>query len=269
MYFINNLGSLYLIFVLFAAKMIVYAMLRPFRDKNTKIEEVLKKMDRYLFWNALLQVMLESYMIVALCCLISMKHKFSFESFGMTIQSLTCFFFTTLLVLAPVYFFSHLLKKYNILKSKIMRTRYKVLYQDLKLENGKSVLLTPGFFLLRRFIMVVVIISDYKLLMVQLSIVFLCACISFALIHNIHSFKDTKWTNIESINEIFILLTLYNFVGFEALTDSIDGPFHLGYIVITIVSLHIVLNILIIVFSTLLEKKLAIRIWWAKFKYKK
>lgn len=106
-----------------------------------------------------------------------------------------------------------------------MRTRYQALYIDLKLENGKYVLLQPGFFLLRRFIIAIVIIIDFNMLTFQMTVVLICSILSVAILHNVSPFKDKKWTRIESINEVFILLTLYNFVGFELLTGTIDGAF--------------------------------------------
>ena len=45
---------------------------------------------------------------------------------------------------------------------------------------------------------------------------------------------------------MFILTVMYNFVIFEALGYDVSATFYLGYFVIGIVSVHIIINILLI-----------------------
>ena len=95
--------------------------------------------------------------------------------------------------------------------------------------------------------MAAVIILDFNMLVFQLTLVFICSVISIAIMHGLHIFISKKKTKLETFNEFFVLLTMYNFVGFEAMSNLIDGPFLLGYLAIGLVSLHILVNILLIV----------------------
>ena len=123
------------------------------------------------------------------------------------------------------------------------------------------------FFLVRRFTLAVLVIIDFDMLVFQVAIVFLCGFISINLMHGVQPFTLKKWTRMETLNEVFVLTAMYNFIAFDAISFDVEGTFWLGYFVIGIVSLHILVNILLILRQTYIDKKVAIRLWQGKRRY--
>ena len=140
-YFINNMGSIFLVFLSLLILMIVYAILSRYDDRSSRLEKTLRKLESYLFWDSQLQFLLESYMIITVCCMISLKHSLSFSTFGIAVQTMACLIFFSAIVVVPVVLFRHLMINFQLLDQKQLRVRYEHLYANLKLANGKVVLL--------------------------------------------------------------------------------------------------------------------------------
>ena len=73
--------------------------------------------------------------------MISLKHSLSLDSFGIAIQTIVCLIFFCAIVTVPVTLFRHLMINFELLNEKQLRVRYEHLYSNLKLENGRVVLL--------------------------------------------------------------------------------------------------------------------------------
>ena len=84
-YFINNLGSLFIVFISLVVLMLIYVSIDSLTEKSYWVEQSLQKLKKYLFWDSLIHFMLESYMIISVCCMISLKHSLGIASFGLVI----------------------------------------------------------------------------------------------------------------------------------------------------------------------------------------
>ena len=88
-YFINNLGTFYLIILIYCL-VIIFWLISHLIWKCTNLKEF-KKIDRKLkaklFWNGLIVTVIESFIIVALCAFISFYKSFSFQSYGLKVQN--------------------------------------------------------------------------------------------------------------------------------------------------------------------------------------
>ena len=51
-YFINNMGSIFLVFISLLILMIVYTILNRCDDGSYRLEKTLRKLDTYLFWDS-------------------------------------------------------------------------------------------------------------------------------------------------------------------------------------------------------------------------
>ena len=55
---------------------------------------------------------------------------------------------------------------------------------------------------------------------------------------------------METFNETIVLISMYFFVIFEALGHDVETTFVIGYLVIGVISLHILTNMLLIIRQT-------------------
>ena len=51
-YFINNLGSIFLVFLSLLVLMIVYAILIRYDDRSHRLDKTIRKLEAYLFWDS-------------------------------------------------------------------------------------------------------------------------------------------------------------------------------------------------------------------------
>ena len=85
-YFVNNLGSFYLVILLNIFFVIVWCLIKFIRTcccDGKRLEKYGRKLYRKLFWNGSTATVKESYLMVILCGFISINYNFKFTSLGM------------------------------------------------------------------------------------------------------------------------------------------------------------------------------------------
>ena len=103
-YFINNLGTFYLIlFVYFFLVLVWYIVnfIRKYKDCKC-LKRLDKKLHKRLFWNGLLAVVFESYLMVSLCAFIAIQNSLSFDAFGQSFQSVSLIVIMTVYITMPM-----------------------------------------------------------------------------------------------------------------------------------------------------------------------
>ena len=73
---------------------------------------------------------------------------------------------------------------------------------------------------------------------------------------------------METFNETIVLVSMYFFVIFEALGHDVKTTFLIGYLVIGVISLHILTNMFLIIRKTFYFKLQKLKLWQAKRNYK-
>ena len=114
-------------------------------------------MRKDLFFNSIVGLMIESYSILAVSCLINV-HFLTFATYGEIVQSVVC-----LLTLVAVLAFPLLLvfKANRLWNSESLEgfvEQTQPFFEELDLTKGAGVLAVPFYFLLRRFLMAVIVI---------------------------------------------------------------------------------------------------------------
>ena len=103
-YFVNNLGTFYLLlllnFLLAFAWCFVELLRRCFDGKGLK--KVERRLYRELFWNGTTMTVRESFMMVVLCAFISINYNFSFSSMGMNWQSISVLVLLVVYIVQPI-----------------------------------------------------------------------------------------------------------------------------------------------------------------------
>ena len=99
-YFLNNMGTMILFYVSYPLAVFIWRLLYYFRHCSYRMHKFMVKYKKILFYEWIIVAIFESYSVVAICCLIAYPH-ISFETWGMTVQSFSCIFFTVSFVIFP------------------------------------------------------------------------------------------------------------------------------------------------------------------------
>ena len=122
-------------------------------ERCQRLRIVLRKK---LEWNSLISLINESYQVLIVCILINMQNL-SFESKGLTIMSSLCILFLFLAISLPLWIITKLAINGDRLEQRSMRQTFGQMYDELNLRRGRSVLIQPSFFLIRRFLLVLAV----------------------------------------------------------------------------------------------------------------
>ena len=95
-------------------------------------------MRKLLFFNTIISIYIESYSLLAVCCLINMNH-ISFENYGLVIHSVVTIIVLFAIFLLPPIASRHFTKYFENLQEKKMRMLYGEIYEELDLRKGKIV----------------------------------------------------------------------------------------------------------------------------------
>ena len=156
-YLINNMGTVAVVYVIWILLAVFTKLLKLFRNRSPKVNSVHAKLRRKLYYNSLISLFIESYSILAVCCLINLFFL-DFSSFGLSFHSFACIIFLLAITLIPIILARYLIKNWNRLSEPKMITRYGNLYNELDLKSSKIVLSQPAFFLLRRLMIAIAIV---------------------------------------------------------------------------------------------------------------
>ena len=220
--------------------------------KNTS-----RKIDNAIYWNTLITLLNESYMIIVVCVLINIQ-IFSWNNMGLKVMSVLCAFFLFFSIFLPIVFVRTLYKNFDRLHEAEFKRKYHALYDELKLKVGKKALLVPGFFLLRRFLIAIAICVVGKILIWQIAIMTAQIVVQVIIIgSNVFILRSKR--QMEYFNEFILMQTMYTIICFSPFIGDVETKFYLGYVTITIVCLHLVVNLFIIFRSTFLGIKFKCR----------
>jgi hypothetical protein len=101
-YFMNNLGTFTIVLVLKLMLVLIWYLLYLPANCSRKITKLRNKLSRSIFWNSWIVAVVESFLIISLCCAISLKYSIIFETTGETIQSSFCLLCLIIYVLLPL-----------------------------------------------------------------------------------------------------------------------------------------------------------------------
>jgi len=112
MYFLNNMNSLLLGFILYFLLIILLAILDLFQIK--RLISLSEKLRHMLFYNFILSMLTESYAMIAVCCMIGLnKLSFKLELSGEMVQTVCCLFALLVIIVYPPLVFWILKHSWN------------------------------------------------------------------------------------------------------------------------------------------------------------
>lgn len=153
--FMLNIGTLIFMFMILPMLALVSLLLgfKPCGKKSNSWSQSLKEK---LFWNAPIRMLTESYSIIAMCALINLMEIGKGNSFRIT-NTVSSIVAIVLVILLPILVPVFLYKNWENLNDEDFKKKYGALYEELKIEESKWVLLEPVFFFGRRFFLAVVL----------------------------------------------------------------------------------------------------------------
>jgi len=80
-YYINNMGTLFLMFLIYPIMMLVEYLLGLVAEKCDSVKKVHLAVKYSVYWNSLIRLVFESYSMIAICCLIHFEY-ISFSNVG-------------------------------------------------------------------------------------------------------------------------------------------------------------------------------------------
>ena len=91
-YFINNLGSFIIALLVYATLALIWIITDPVIAKcPKKLHGASRRLGNFLFWNRAIGLVFESFLIVAICSLITFKYGFLMTgNYGQIVQTVTC-----------------------------------------------------------------------------------------------------------------------------------------------------------------------------------
>jgi hypothetical protein len=167
-----------------------------------------------LFYNFIISMMTESYSLMSLCCMIGLS-KISSGSFGEFVQTVSCISALAVLITYPIFVLILLCRNWNDPnKMESFREQFEAIFEDLKNGGGAISLLHPMYFLLRRFLMsiIVVVMRDRLIFQIMLKAFSIIAAV---IILGEIPFNTVAKRRTELLNETIIMLVLYNMICFS------------------------------------------------------
>jgi len=154
-YVLHNMGTLVLAFFYYLFLVMFSYLLKC--TTNYKVTHFREKLQRKLFWSSFIKLMFESYSISTVSCLINLRFL-SWDAWNTGMMSTLALLMTSFLLLFIVFIGTYTSQNFDALPFRSVKSKYGTIYSDLNLRNGKSVLLQPVWFLVRRFILAMIVV---------------------------------------------------------------------------------------------------------------
>jgi len=113
-YFINNMGTLFIFFLLYPIALLIEFILRKLAKRSFAVEKVHQSIKGKVYWSAIITLIFESYSMITICCLIHFEYM-SFAGPGYVIQSLLAIFSFLALVWFPYHSTKMFIKNFKFL----------------------------------------------------------------------------------------------------------------------------------------------------------
>jgi len=264
-YFLHNLGTLVLAFVVYFTTVVYSWICRHLCcDIVTYHGENLQ---RKLKYGSLITILTESYSIVAVSCLINLQ-RLSWTSYGTIVQSSATLIFLAVLVGFPLLYGNYLLSKFDQLLHANVRERHGTFYDELNLRNGRMVLLQPVWFLVRRLLLAIIVVLLNTTVIWQISLMTFTVITQVIILGRVGPFGKKSKTSFEFFSEGILMLVMYHMICFTPFVPEVQVRFYLGYSVCAVVCFHLLISFGLMAKATFGELRSRHIKWKAMREYK-
>ena len=266
MYFMNNMGSLIIGFLIYFVGLIVMFILQRFLNRKLWINRYFRKLKKMLLYDTIVAMMIESYSLICVCCLISF-YNVTFASYGEIVQTVVNFFFFSLVFAFPAILFGSIMKHWRPLSRRstnVIKLRFGAVFGELRMDKGHNVLLQPFYFLLRRLLMAIVAVVFRNFLWMQIFLTAMTIVAAVILIGEADFFETSFKKKMEFANEVLVMFMLYSMISFSPFVPDIDTRFKMGYFCCIVEAFALAANLWLIISSSVKGLILKVRVYFAK-----
>lgn len=206
--------------------------------------------------------MIESYSILSVCCLINLNF-ITFATYGQAVQSLICLLALLALLGFPlaITFRAKGMWGKEELDGFVEQTQ--PFFEDLELTKGAGVVIVPFYFLLRRLLMALLVVKLGDHLITQVFIMAMSIITAVIINGHVDGLPRTK-RNMEFLNETFIMFVLYSMITFSPFVPDNKARIIMGYFCCFVVALHLVVNLSLILATSVNSLIFSFKLWRAK-----
>ncbi len=146
----------------------------------------------------------------------------------------------------------------------IIKRRFGALLDGISLDKDLSFLTYPNYFMLRRFLMAVMLVVFRKFLWMQIFLKTITIMTAVILIVEADYFETRFRVRLEFSNEILIMIMLYIMIFFSPFVPDTEARFKMGYFCCSVEALALAVNIFFITTESLKAIILKLRVFYAK-----
>ena len=111
-YMLNNMGTMFFFILLYPVLYTLQRLISLCKKCNKPADRTHRKLKKMLFYRLPITVMIESYGILAICCLLALP-VIDFTSSGLAVQSSICLFFLIFILTVPYYLIRYVIKRHK------------------------------------------------------------------------------------------------------------------------------------------------------------
>lgn len=156
---------------------------------------------------------------------------------------------------------------FDKLEDKDYRRKYGAFYENLNLKAGRVVLLYPTWYLIRRVLLVVSVLSTNDTVFWQLVIIQTSTLIQVIIVGaKVHVLPSER--KRDYFNETALMLLVYTLYFYTAYQTDLGLRVQLGYATILISILHLIISMVLILVSSISQGKFRCKLNIIRRKYK-
>jgi len=165
-------------------------------------------------------------------------------------MSLLAILATLLLLAYPLNYAIKLTNNFEKLQSSKFKTKHSVFYDDLELRNGKLVLMQPLWFLVRRFMISMMVVFLDATVIWQIALMTMNVIVQVIILGRVAPFALRSANKFELFSECIVMLVMYHLICFTPFVPDLEVRFRLGYLVIGVICLHLTISLGILLKDT-------------------
>ena len=217
---VPNLGSLSFFAALFPLMIITIFILRAGTICCGHRATIWRlKVSRFVFWRWSIRFLTDSYIVIALCCVLNLINA-NFEIYETKVNTALSVLIFVFISVYPIVIQRFLYKKRGLMKRTIFRSKFSSAYEGLN-EKNKKFLIYPLFFFYRRLILAVTLLTMNTQLFAQYVTLLYTSLATIALIGEQAPFKSKELNRAEILHEVVFLVALYHTLCFTPMVQNV------------------------------------------------
>ena len=154
------------------------------------------------------------------------------------------------LIAFPLGYGIFLTTQFENLTNASIKDKHAEFYTQLKLRNGRMVVLQPIWFLTRRLLLAIIVVFLGSTVIWQIALMTMTVITQVIILGRVAPFTLPNKTRFEMFSEGIVMLVMYHLICFTPFVPEVEMRFKLGYLVCASVCIHLLVSITILLTAT-------------------